>query len=82
MMIVMAMVVMCVRLVRRGMDDAGILVDRHGRVAMAVAGMLDFVAAGIAGMRPEDRDQPRENRADQGQKDNCLDHWRVNPSSD
>ena len=36
--------------------------------------MLDDIATRIARMRPEDRDQPREDRADQRQKNDCLDH--------
>ena len=61
---------------------AGMLVMGVGVGTMGVAVMFDLVAARIARMRTEDGDQPRENRADQGQKDDCLDHWRVNPSSD
>ena len=52
-----------------------------GTVAMVVM-MLDRVAARIARVRTEDGDQPRENGAQQRQKDDCLHHWRVNPSSD
>ena len=50
--------------------------------AMGVVVMFDLIAARVARMRTEDRDQSGKNRADQRQKDNCLDHWRVNPSSD
>ena len=42
--------------------------------AMRVVMMLDRVAARIARMRAEYRDQPGENSADQRQKDDCLDH--------
>jgi len=39
--------------------------------------MLDGIAARIARMRAKDRDQARDNSADQRQKDDCLDHWRA-----
>jgi hypothetical protein len=42
--------------------------------AMGILVMLDLIAARIAGMCPEDGDQPRENSADQRQKDDCLNH--------
>jgi hypothetical protein len=42
--------------------------------AMGILVMLDLIAARIAGMGPEDGDQPRENSADQRQKDDCLNH--------
>ena len=42
--------------------------------AVRVIMMLDGVAARIARMRAEYRDQPREDSADQRQKDDCLDH--------
>jgi hypothetical protein len=32
-------------------------------------------------MRPEDRDQAGQNGAQQRQKDNCLNHSCVSPSS-
>src|SRR4051812_43887495 len=73
-------------LVMADVNDGRVLVDRRravrGRtVAVRVIVMLDGIAAGIAGMRAKDRDQARENRADQGQKDDCLDHlpalWRM-----
>ena len=51
-------------------------------VAMPVIVMLDRVAAGIAGMRAENRDQAGEDGAQQRQKDDCLNHGWVNPSSD
>ena len=44
--------------------------------------MLDGVAARIARMGAENRDQPGEKGADQRQKDDCLDHPRTSPSSD
>ena len=49
-------------------------IRRMGIGAMRVVMMLDRVAARIARMRAEDRDQAGENRADQRQKDDCLDH--------
>src|SRR6202000_1041425 len=36
--------------------------------------MLDDIAPRIARMCPEDRNQPREDGADQRQKNDCLDH--------
>ena len=60
--IIMAVIVMGIR--RMGM----------GAVTMAVIVMLDRIAARVARMRTEDSDQARENRADQRQKDDCLDH--------
>ena len=75
-MIVVAVIVMRVRLVVRGMNDAGIFGDRRRAVAMRIVVMLDRVAARIARMRAEYRDQAREYRADQRQEDDCLDHPR------
>ena len=49
-------------------------VRRMGIGAMRVVMMLDGIAARVARMRAEYRDQPRENRADQRQKDDCLNH--------
>ena len=68
-------------LVVRGMNDTRILVDRHDAMTMYVAMMLDGIAARIARMRAENGDQPGDYRADQRQKDDCLDHRRVSPSS-
>ena len=50
---------------------------RMGVGAMRVVVMLDGIAARIAGVRAEYRDQPGENGAQQRQKDNCLIHLRV-----
>ena len=36
--------------------------------------VIDRIAAGIAPMRTDDRDQPGKHRADQRQKNDCLDH--------
>jgi len=47
---------------------------RRMRVAMRVVVVFDGVAARIACMRACDGDQARDYRADQRQKDNCLDH--------
>jgi hypothetical protein len=61
--IVMAMVIV-----------SGGLVAWHGIVAMRVIMMLDRVTARIARMRAKYGDQPRQNSADQRQKDDCLNH--------
>jgi hypothetical protein len=63
------------------------MIVMRGRLVMAVVNimsvnimgvrmiiMLDGVAAGIAPMRADDRDDPREYRADQRQENDCLDH--------
>ena len=66
-------------------DDGRILVDLVGRMGVAmtvVVMMLDRIARGVAGMRAEQRDQAGEDGAEQRQKNDCLDHSRVNPSSD
>ncbi len=76
-MIVVAVIVMRIGLVVRGMDDARILVDRHGAMTMHVAMMLDGIAARIARMRAENSDQPGDYGADQRQKHDCLDHRRA-----
>ena len=60
-MVIMAVIVMGIR--------------RVGAVTVAVIVMLDRVAARVARMRAEDSDQAGENRADQRQKDDCLDHF-------
>jgi hypothetical protein len=49
-------------------------IRRMGIGAMRVVMMLDHITARIARMRPEHGDQPRENSADQRQKDDCLNH--------
>ena len=46
-------------------------------IAMGVVMMLDDIPARIACVRPEYRDQPGEQRADQRQKNDCLDHCRA-----
>src|SRR5690606_16677642 len=61
-----------------------VIIMRRRRVSMTVAVMMiDRIAAGIAPMRAEQRDQPGEDRADQRQKDDCLDHsptpWSMIP---
>ena len=55
--------------------------DRGMGVAVVVV-MLDGVPARIARMRAKDRDQPREDRAEQRQEDDGLIHAPLNPSSD
>jgi hypothetical protein len=64
-------------LVVGGMDNARIFVDRDGAVAVRVIVMLDGIAAWIARMRAENRDQPGDDSANQRQKDDCLDHARA-----
>src|SRR5258707_14290170 len=76
-MIVVAVIVMRVGLVVRGMDNGRILVDRRGTVTMHLAVMLDGIAARIARMRAENSDQPGDYSADQRQKHDCLDHRRA-----
>ena len=75
--IVMAVIVVSIGLVARCMDNAGILGDRRSAVTMRVIMMLDGVAARVARMRTEHGDQPRQKRADQRQKDDCLDHLNA-----
>ena len=70
----MAVIIMGIGLMAGCVDDTGILVDRHGAVAMRIAVMLDRVAARVARMRADDGDQAGKDRADQGQKDDGLDH--------
>jgi hypothetical protein len=57
-------------------------IRRMGIGAVRVIMMLDGIAARIARMRTEYGDQAGEYRADQRQKDDCLDHARISPSSD
>jgi hypothetical protein len=48
---------------------------RMGVSAMrVVVMMLNRIAARVARMRPEDRDQAGQNGAQQRQKDDCLNH--------
>ncbi len=63
-MIVMTVVVVTMIVMRR----------RGMGVAMRVVVMLDGIAARIARMRAENGDQPREDGAEQRQKDDCLNH--------
>ena len=52
--------------------------SRMGVSAMrVVVMMLNRIAAGIARMRPEDRDQAGQNGAQQRQKDDCLNHQSI-----
>ena len=51
-------------------------------IAMPVLVMFDHIAARVARMRPEDRDQAGQNGAQQRQKDDCLNHSCFSPSSD
>ena len=63
-----------------GVDDRGVLIDRcdgavrRRAVTMPVVMMLDGVAARVARMRTENGNQACENRAQQRQKNDCLDH--------
>jgi hypothetical protein len=59
------------------MDDTGILGDLGGAVIMGPGMMLDGVAARVARVRAENGDQPRENGAQQRQKNDCLDHCCI-----
>ena len=70
MMIVMTVVVG--RMIVMGISSMGL--GSMGIGAVAVVMMLDGVAARIARMGAEYRDQPRKDSADQRQKDDCLDH--------
>jgi hypothetical protein len=62
-MVIMAMVVMG----RRGM----------GMIAMPMVVVLDLIAARVARMRPEQRNQAGQNGAQQRQKDDCLNHQSI-----
>jgi hypothetical protein len=81
MMVVVRVPAMGRRLVAGVMDDTGGSVDRYLAVSV-LALMLNFVTARMARMRAHDRNQPRDDGADQGQKDDGLYHRRFNPSSD
>ena len=72
MIVVAVIVVSMVVMRRRGM----------GTVPMAVVVMLDLITARIARMRAEYGDQAGQNGAQQRQKDDCLNHSCVSPSSD
>jgi hypothetical protein len=50
---------------------------RVGIAGMRVIVMLDLIADRIARMCAEDRDQARDNGADQRQEDDCLNHGRA-----
>ena len=56
-------------------------VSRMRISAVRIVVMLDLVAARIAGMRPENRDQAGENGAQQRQENNRLNHVGISPSS-
>jgi hypothetical protein len=65
MMVVVAMVIMTVIIVR----------GRHVCTrTVAVIMMLDLVTARVPNMRADNRDCPRDEGADQRQKNDCLDH--------
>ena len=69
-MVVMAVVVMAM-VVMGG--------SRMGMIAMPVVVVLDRIAARVARMRPEQRDQAGQNGAQQRQKDDCLNHSCAQP---
>ena len=48
-------------------------------IAVPVVVMLDLIAARVARMRPEDRDQTREDRPEQRQEDDRLIEHRSQP---
>jgi hypothetical protein len=73
-MIVVAVIVMRIGLVVRGMDNSRILDDRRRTMTMHLAMMLDGIAARVPRMRAENSDQPGDYSADQRQKHDCLDH--------
>jgi hypothetical protein len=77
-MIVMAVIVAGMIVMRlRSMGIGSVRVGAMGAIMM-----LDDVAARMACMGAENRDQPRKDSADQRQKDDCLDHGSASPSSD
>ena len=53
-----------------------------GMIAVPMIVVLDLIAARVARMRPEQRNQAGQNGAQQRQKDDCLNHSRFSPSSD
>ena len=65
--VVMTVVVMTVVVVNGGRVF-------RGTMTMAVIAMLDRIAARMARMRAEDGDQAGQDRAQQRQKDDCLNH--------
>ena len=56
------------------MIQAIVFLPLIGAVVMSVVVMLNGVAARIARMRPEDGNQAGQDRSQQRQKDNCLNH--------
>ena len=48
---------------------------RFGHMPAVV--MLDHIAARVARMRPENGDQAGQDSAQQRQKDDCLNHYRI-----
>jgi hypothetical protein len=61
---------------------AMVIVGVGGVRAIPVVMVFDRIAARIARMRPEYRDQAGQNGAQQRQKNDCLNHSWVSPSSD
>jgi hypothetical protein len=58
-------------------DHARVRVDRHRAMLVRFVVMIDGITAWAARMRAEDSDQTGRYRADQRQKDDCLDHRRA-----
>ena len=75
------MVVVAVSMVIMGRGGMGVITMIV--TAMAVVVMLDLVAARVARMRSEQRDQAGQDGAQQRQEDDCLNHGgALSPSSD
>ena len=62
-------------LVAGGLNDASVLVDRDGAVAMAIAVESSTVSPpGMTSVGANERNQPSQDGTHQRQKDDCLDH--------
>ena len=70
MVVVTAMTVIIMAVIVMGMGVGGVMMT-------VVVMMLDRIAARMARMRPEQRNQAGQDRAQQRQKDNGLDHSPV-----
>ena len=68
MVVIVAVIVIIV------MGRGGVRVIARSVIVMPVIVMFDLIAARVARMRPEDRDQAGQNGAQQRQKDDCLNH--------
>ena len=69
------------RMIVMGVGMGVVSMRRMGMIAVIMP-MIHFVATRVARMRPEYRDQAGQNGAQQRQKDDCLNHSWVSPSSD